>query len=174
MSRFSFHQVVVVAMLGAALCGCSGAADKGAVAGHAAPAFSASDLDGKPVALADLRGKVVVLNEWATWCEPCRVELPLLEKLHEELAPQGLVLVGVSIDAFGTANDVRDFAKEHGLSYRIWLDPDKKFAAQFMTIGVPETFVINKDGTVRFRHIGAIRDGDTTVTAAVRAALAQS
>jgi len=140
--------------------------------GALAPAFSAQDLDGKAVALADLRGKVVVLNEWATWCEPCRGEIPQLEALYREFAPQGLVMVGVSVDAFGTASDVRDFAREHDMTYPIWLDPDKHFAAKFVTVGVPETFVIDRAGKIRRRQIGALREGDTTLTAAIRSALA--
>jgi len=141
-------------------------------AGALAPAFAAQDLDGKPVALADLRGKVVVLNEWATWCEPCRGEIPQLEALHRQFASQGLVMVGVSIDAFGTASDVRDFAREHDMTYPIWLDPDKHFATQFVTVGVPETFVIDRAGKIRRRQIGALREGDTTLVAAIRSALA--
>jgi cytochrome c biogenesis protein CcmG, thiol:disulfide interchange protein DsbE len=141
-------------------------------AGAPAPAFSAQDLDGKPVALADLRGKVVVLNEWATWCEPCRAEIPQLEALYRQYAPRGLVMVGVSVDAFGTAGDVRDFAREHDMTYPIWLDPDKHFAAMFVTVGVPETFVIDRAGRIRRRQIGALPVGDTTLAAAIRSALA--
>jgi cytochrome c-type biogenesis protein len=142
-------------------------------AGQSAPSFTAQDLDGKPVALADLRGKVVVLNEWATWCEPCRGEIPQLEALHREFESQGLVMVGVSVDAFGTGGDVRDFAREHDMTYPIWLDPDKRFAAQFVTVGVPETFVIDRTGTIRKRQIGALREGDTTLAFAIRSALAE-
>jgi cytochrome c biogenesis protein CcmG/thiol:disulfide interchange protein DsbE len=141
-------------------------------AGQPAPAFTAMDLDGKPVALADLRGKVVVMNEWATWCEPCRGEIPQLEALYRQYAPQGLVMVGVSVDAFGTAGDVRDFAREHDMTYPIWLDPDKRFATQFGTMGVPETFVIDRLGRVRRRQIGALHDSDTTLASAIRSALA--
>ena len=142
-----------------------------AASGQPAPAFTAQDLDGKPVALADLRGKVVVMNEWATWCEPCRGEIPQLEAIYKQFAPRGLVMVGVSVDAFGTAGDVRAFAHDHDMSYPIWLDPDKKFTAQFGTMGVPETFVIDRAGKIRRRQIGALPDGDTTLASAIRAAL---
>jgi cytochrome c-type biogenesis protein len=142
-------------------------------AGQLAPAFTAQDLDGKPVALSDLRGKVVVLNEWATWCEPCRGEIPQLEALHRQFASQGLVMVGVSIDAFGTGGDVRDFAREHDMTYPIWLDPDKQFSAKFVTVGVPETFLIDRAGRIRRRRIGALPEGDTTLAAAIRSALAE-
>jgi cytochrome c biogenesis protein CcmG/thiol:disulfide interchange protein DsbE len=142
-------------------------------AGQPAPAFAAQDLDGKPVALADLHGKVVVLNEWATWCEPCRGEIPQLEALYRQFEKQGLVMVGVSVDAFGTGGDVRDFAREHDMTYPIWLDPDKRFAEQFVTVGVPETFLIDRGGKIRRRHIGAITAEDTTLASAIRSALAE-
>ena len=168
--RFSAVRAIgVVAVIVASGCKDVPAAS---AAGALAPPFSAQDLDGKPVALADLRGKVVVLNEWATWCEPCRAEIPQLEALYRELAPRGLVMVGVSVDAFGTASDVRDFAREHDMTYPIWLDPDKHFAAKFVTVGVPETFVIDRAGKIRRRQIGALREGDTTLAAAIRSALA--
>ena len=78
----------------------------------------------------------------------------------------------MSVDAAGMGNDVRDFAKEHGMTYPIWLDPDHDFALKFLTIGVPETFVVDAAGVIRWRKIGALPKGDTTLAAAVRAALA--
>jgi peroxiredoxin len=151
---------------------CTAAPAKNAV-GQTAPAFTAQDLDGKPVALTNLRGKVVVLNEWATWCGPCAREIPQLESLYKAFTAQGLAMVGVSVDAFGTGGDVRDFARDHGITYAIWLDPDKRFATQFLTIGVPETFVIGRGGKIRMRHIGAFAEGDTTLATEIRTALAE-
>lgn len=165
---------LTVALAVAAACGRDGSAARtGASVGNAAPVFSAVDLDGKPVHLDSLKGKVVVLNEWATWCEPCRDEIPQLEALHQRFASQGLVLVGVSVDAFGTGGDVRDFVQQHGMTYPVWLDPDNRFAARFGTFGVPETFVIDRGGVVRRRQIGALRTGDTTLAAAIQQALGQ-
>jgi len=139
--------------------------------GAAAPAFTARGLNDEPVSLAGLRGKIVVLNEWATWCEPCRDELPQLEALHRQFAPQGLVMVGVSVDGAGMGGDVRDFAQAHGMTYPIWLDPDKQLALKFLTLGVPETFLIDRTGVIRWRKIGALPVGDTTLAAAIRNAL---
>ena len=129
-------------------------------------------LEGEPVTLAALSGSVVVLNVWATWCLPCREEIPQLEALHREYATQGLKTIGVSIDAAGMGADVRDFATEQGMTYPIWLDPDHQFSLKFLTVGVPETFVIDRAGVIRFRMIGAFRRGDTTLAAAVRRAMA--
>lgn len=140
--------------------------------GAAAPAFTSMTLEGEPVTLAALSGSVVVLNVWATWCLPCREEIPQLEALHREYATQGLKTIGVSIDAAGMGADVRDFATEQGMTYPIWLDPDHQFSLKFLTVGVPETFVIDRAGVIRFRMIGAFRRGDTTLAAAVRRAMA--
>ncbi|WP_396220232.1 TlpA disulfide reductase family protein [Gemmatimonas sp.] len=140
--------------------------------GAAAPAFTAMTLEGTPVTLAALSGSVVVLNVWATWCIPCREEIPQLEALHRQYGAQGLKTIGVSIDAAGMGADVRDFATEQGMTYPIWLDPDHQFSLKFLTVGVPETFVIDRAGVIRFRMIGAFRRGDTTLAAAVRRAMA--
>lgn len=140
-------------------------------AGTPAPAYSAMDLDGTPVALASLRGKVAVLNVWATWCEPCRDEIPQLEALHHQFATDSVTLVGVSVDAAGMGADVRDFMKEHNMSYTVWLDPEKQFALKFLTVGVPETFIVDRAGVIRWHKIGALVRGDTTLASAIRQAL---
>lgn len=105
--------------------------------------------------LASYRGDVVVLNIWATWCPPCRAEMPSLERLHREFARRGLRIVAVSIDEPGTTGVIRDFAKEHGLTFEILHDETKKIQRAFRTTGVPETFVIARDGVIRKKLIGA-------------------
>ncbi len=142
-----------------------------AVDGTPAPAYAARTLDDAPVTLAAQRGAVVVLNRWATWCGPCREEIPQLEALHRRVAGQGVRVIGVSIDAAGSGLDVRDFMQEHGVTYTVWLDPSDQFAPTFGSVGVPETFVIDRAGIVRWRHVGGITAGDTTLAAAVRRAL---
>jgi peroxiredoxin len=149
-----------------------GSAPRAPGLGAPAPAFSAVSIDGAPVSLDSLAGQVVVLNLWATWCLPCRAEIPELEALHREFASQGVTLIGVSIDVAGMGGDVRDFAEAQGMSYPIWLDPDRRFSLAFLTVGVPETFVIDRAGIIRYRMIGPVRRGDTTLVAAVRTAMA--
>ncbi len=139
--------------------------------GAAAPAYAAHALSDTAVTLAALRGKVVVLNVWATWCQPCREELPLLEALHRQ--HPDVEMVGVSVDAAGMGMDVQDFAKEHDLTYTIWLDPDREFSLKFLSVGVPETFVIDRLGVIRWRHIGALARNDTTLAGAVQRALGE-
>lgn len=139
--------------------------------GAPAPPYVAMNLDGAAVRLDSLQGSVVVLNIWATWCEPCRDEIPQLQALHDSLGARGMTMLGVSIDEPGMGSEVSDFARSQGMTYPIWLDPSRDVAAQFLTIGVPETFVIDRAGKIRFRLIGALRRGDTTLVAAIRAAL---
>src|SRR3989440_1255770 len=100
--------------------------------GSGAPDFHATDLrTRRPTTLADYKGKVVLLNVWATWCEPCRVEMPSIEKLHKEFGPQGLAVVAVSVDDAGMQSHILEFARELGLSFEILHDPARKTAANY-------------------------------------------
>jgi len=139
--------------------------------GADAPAFSSTTLDGTPITLASLKGNVVVLNVWATWCLPCREEIPQLEAVHRQFAAQGVKLIGVSIDAAGMGAEITDFMREHQMTYPVWLDPDHEFSLKFLTVGVPETFLVDRQGVIRWRMIGALRTGDTTLVHAIRSAL---
>ncbi|MGA2384331.1 MAG: TlpA disulfide reductase family protein [Gemmatimonadales bacterium] len=138
-----------------------------------APAFQATDLKtGQPVTLADFKGQVVLLNVWATWCEPCKIEMPSMEQLEKELGPQGLKIVAVSIDE-GGADVVRQFARDYGLTFRILRDPSGRIQRIYQTTGVPESFVINRRGIIVKKVIGAA-DWDATVNKdLVRRLLAQ-
>jgi cytochrome c biogenesis protein CcmG, thiol:disulfide interchange protein DsbE len=123
-------------------------------AGDAAPAFGAPLLDGDTLSLSDLRGQPVLLNVWATWCPPCREEMPHLEELHTRYAPRGLRVVGVSVDTRGSEGAIRQFLDEAGVSFTILHDAADVVSREFRTIGVPETFLIDRDGIVRRRWIG--------------------
>ena len=125
--------------------------------GSAAPDFHANTLYGpkRVKTLADYKGKVVLLNVWATWCEPCRVEMPSIEKLHREFGPEGLAVVAVSVDDPGTEDHVREFAKELGLTFEILHDPTQSTRASYQVTGFPETFIIGREGTIRKKMIGA-------------------
>jgi cytochrome c biogenesis protein CcmG, thiol:disulfide interchange protein DsbE len=130
--------------------------------GTAAPDFMATDLAGNPVRLADLRGEVVLLNVWATWCPPCREEMPSMQRLHEEFATKGLHVVAVSIDAepgrfdLGgrRGGDVHAFAREMRLTFPLWLDPAGDIQRIYRVTGVPESFVIDRTGTIVKKVIG--------------------
>lgn len=125
--------------------------------GSKAPEIQGVTLDGtrRQKTLADYEGKVMLINVWATWCEPCRVEMPSIEKLHREFAPQGLAVVAISVDDPGAQDRIRDFAKELGLTFEILHDPDKITSRNYQVVAYPETFVVARDGTIRRKLIGA-------------------
>jgi len=124
--------------------------------GSDAPTFAAATLDGthKTKTLADYKNEVVVLNIWATWCGPCREEMPSIQKLHTALGPKGLKIVAVSIDPAGKEQSIIDFEKEFGLSFEVLHDSTGVIQSIYRTTGVPETFVIGRDGVIRKKFIG--------------------
>jgi cytochrome c biogenesis protein CcmG, thiol:disulfide interchange protein DsbE len=132
--------------------------------GTRAPNFSAWDLEGNPVELADLRGEVVLLNLWATWCPPCREEMPSMQRLYDALGPQGLRIVAVSVDAPSgfrgrggqPGGDVRAFTEEHELTFDVWHDPSAEVQRTYRATGLPESFVIDRGGVIQQKVIGAM------------------
>ncbi len=121
------------------------------------PALEGSHASGTPVekGIDDYKGQVVLLNIWATWCGPCRVEMPSMQRLEQKLGPKGLKIVAVSIDDPGHDSRVVDFARELQLSFEILHDAPGRIQQQYQTTGVPETFIIGRDGRIRRRMIGA-------------------
>jgi cytochrome c biogenesis protein CcmG/thiol:disulfide interchange protein DsbE len=118
-----------------------------------APAWSLKDLDGKTVSLADFKGKVVVLDIWATWCPPCRAEIPHFIELQNEWKDKGVTVVGLSVDSTGAA-DVAKFAKDHGMNYPIVMDTGTTASAYGADQGIPTTVVIDKNGNIVASHLG--------------------
>ncbi len=110
----------------------------------APPEFSGRTLDSTKVSLAALRGKVVLLNFWASWCAECRLEMPAFQRLHREFAQQGLTVLGVN--ARESAAAVRRYADELGLTFPIVLDPKGQIGAACGVIGIPATFLFGRDG----------------------------
>jgi cytochrome c biogenesis protein CcmG/thiol:disulfide interchange protein DsbE len=122
--------------------------------GSRAPEFRAVHLStGRPVSLAEYRGKVLLLNIWATWCLPCRVEMPSLERLQRQLAGTDFRLVSVSID-IEDSTVVRRYAQELGLTFEILHDRPGAIREIYQTTGVPESFVIDRDGAIVKKVIG--------------------
>ncbi len=145
--------------------------------GGKAPAFAA-----KPIqtpgptprgSLADYRGQVVLLNIWATYCVPCITEMPAIEKLHRAYGPKGLKVVGVSIDAPGLEPKIRDFLREHALTFDILYDTSRTITEIYQTTGVPETFVIGRDGVIRKKFIGPMNWNSDANRALVEQLLAE-
>jgi len=125
--------------------------------GSDAPGFAAKALTAPPAmkTLTDYRGDVVLLNIWATWCIPCRTEMPSIQAVHQSLGPKGLKVVAISIDDDGAEQKIRDFAKEFNLTFEMLHDPAGTIQGIYRTTGVPETFVIGRDGVIRKKWIGA-------------------
>lgn len=169
---------LVVVLLAACGGGDGGGADSGGRftplrTGSPAPAYAAVDMVGDSVRLSDFRGEVVVLNLWATWCHPCREEMPALQALHEAYGNQGLQVVGVSIDGRSSADLIPGFLDEVGVTFRILRDPEERVVRSFTTMGVPETFLIGRDGTLLHRWVGAFDPLSDEHRERVEAALAE-
>jgi peroxiredoxin len=143
--------------------------------GSKAPPFHAVTVDSVPrtQTLADYKGQVVLLNIWGTFCLPCRDEMPAIEKLHQAMAPQGLKIVAVSMDDPGFENKIRAFVKEFGLTFQILYDPSGKITNDYQTTGVPETFIIARDGVIRKKVIGAADWNSATNRALIAQLLAE-
>jgi len=107
--------------------------------------FTLTDLDGKSWNLKDLKGKVVLLNFWATWCPPCRKEMPDLEMLYRRFGAQGLIILGIDDEE---AETVKPFIAQQGITYPVLLDPGRKVNTLFRIEGIPKTFVYDRDGKI--------------------------
>jgi thiol-disulfide isomerase/thioredoxin len=122
-----------------------------------APAWTLQDVDGKPVSSSQLQGKVVVLDFWATWCGPCRSEIPGYVELQKKYGDAGLAIVGVSLDrGSGAQQLVKKFIEEQKINYQIVVGDDKIADAFGGVDAIPTTFIIDRGGTVRFSKQGAM------------------
>jgi peroxiredoxin len=120
-----------------------------------APDLTLTDLEGSTVSLADYRGQVVLINLWATWCPPCKYEMPTLQAYFEDHGAEGFTLI--AINDGDPSEDVIAFAKDYGLTFPVWLDPTYIASEQaFKTNALPSSFVIDRDGIVRYAWTGAI------------------
>jgi peroxiredoxin len=121
---------------------------------YAAPQLSLTGLDGNPVTLDDYRGKVVLVNNWATWCPPCKVEMPELQAYYSTHAKDGFVIV--AIESGEPAKTVSDFVQRLGLTFPVWLDPQGTAVETFQNWDLPSTYIIDRDGIVRMSWTGQI------------------
>lgn len=144
----------------AALAACAEPAPPGAV-GSEAPAFAARTLDGDTVTLADVDGRAILVNLWATWCAPCRRETPELQALHEAYHDDGLRVIGVSMDGPGARAAIDAFVEEYGVTYDIWWDPDEMATAAFGAAGLPTSYLLGGDGRIVWRRLGALHLPDS-------------
>jgi peroxiredoxin len=121
-----------------------------------APELTLYDLDGEQASLADFAGQVVLVNNWATWCPPCKAEMPTLQAYYEKHKDQGFLLIG--IEAGEPADEVALFVEDYKLTFPIWLDPQNKALSAFHNQNLPSSYVIDRQGTVRLAWVGAISE----------------
>jgi len=141
-----------------------------AVLGKPMPAYTAKLLDGSPFDIGRERGNVVLLNLWATWCGPCRYEIPELEKLHVDLSAQRFKVVGVSVDE-GSPEDVKAFVVEQKMTYPVVLDPDGKLADIFRSTVLPTSVLVDRQGKVVWKKLGIVNSKDEELVKAIEMAL---
>jgi peroxiredoxin len=122
--------------------------------GKPAPDFQLPDLNEKDIRLSDYRGKVVFLNFWATWCKPCREEMPSMEVLYKNFEKDGLVILAVSIDRVTTKKEIPPFVKSLNLTFPVLVDSWGQTDKRYKLMGVPETYIIDREGTLREKVIG--------------------
>jgi peroxiredoxin len=122
--------------------------------GFAAPDFTLDTLEGGSITLSDLRGRPVMLNIWASWCLPCRTEMPAIQRVHQRLAEEGLVVIGLNATSQDGEAAARRFAQEFGLTFPIAFDRDGSASAQYELMGLPSTYFIDRQGIVRDVIIG--------------------
>ena len=121
--------------------------------GYLAPDFSLHDINGKSISLSQFRGKIVFLNIWATWCGPCRVEMPAMEKLYQKFKNESFVILAVSIDSQGESV-VIPFLKEYGITFPILFSPDSGIMDIYMVNALPASYIIDKKGNIVTQVLG--------------------
>lgn len=126
---------------------------QGAQLGAPAPALTFKDLDGREVRLADFKGKVVVVDFWATWCGPCKAEIPGYIQLQKKYGPAGLVIIGVSLDEAGPKR-VKRFAEQNGMNYAVVMGDQEAIDAFGGFDGIPTTFLISREGKIIHQKTG--------------------
>lgn len=134
------------------------------------PPYEAVNLDGSKFDLAARRKNVVLLNLWATWCGPCRYEIPELQRIHDTYAKRGFEVVGVSVDE-GAAELIQQFAGENKMTYPLVHDPEGKIANILEASVLPTSVMIDRDGRIIWKKVGAILENDEELKAAIEKAL---
>lgn len=146
---------VVALVLAATLVACEGAAlpgSQGINVGKAARDFSLETVDGKLVSLSDYSGSVVLVNFWATWCPPCRAEIPDFEVAYQAHKDDGFVVLGIEVG--DSSQMVKPFVADLGMSYPVLLDESSTVMKEYRVPGLPTSLIVDRDGVIQVRHVG--------------------
>jgi peroxiredoxin len=135
--------------------------------------FTLPALGGEDVRLSELTGKVVLINFWATWCGPCRDEMPAMEQLWTRLKDQGFTILAISLDNKRSRSRVDKFIKKFKLTYPILLDPEESVSDRYRTVGLPTSYVVAKDGTIAGKVIGPLDWSTPAVTSIIEGLLSE-
>lgn len=127
---------------------------EGVMEGSRAHDFTLESLDGETVSLSDLKGSVVLVNFWATWCPPCQAEIPDFEEAYRERATDGFVVLGVNVEE--PASQVLPFVADMGITYPVVLDRDGRVSREYRALGLPTSLLVDQDGVIRFRQEGIV------------------
>jgi len=127
------------------------------VMNQAAPRLELTDLQGDRVFLEAYRGKVVLVNNWATWCPPCREEMPELQAYYHAHIKQGFVIIAIASGE--PAATVADFVRQFGMTFPVWLDPEGNALDAFENMDLPSSYLVDQEGTIRLRWTGPVNRG---------------
>lgn len=128
-----------------------------AAQGFPAPDFLLTNTHGEQVRLSELHGQPILINFWATWCAPCRIEMPAIQARYEAYEDRGLIVLGVDFDE--PLEDVQDFGEQLGLSFDLLLDPGGEVQSLYRVRGYPTSFFVGRDGIIQAQHIGVMTEG---------------
>jgi peroxiredoxin len=128
-------------------------------AGSPAPKFRLADVNGRPFDSSQLKGSIVVLDLWATWCEPCIADIPMFNKLHEKFQGQGVKVIGIAVES-GWAKDIKPQVAKRAIKYPVLVGNDR-IVEQYQMIGFPTTYLIGKDGKIVQKYTGTVPDTES-------------
>ena len=148
------RQRLTIILGGVVMLGLFGMASRLPLVGGPAPEIALKDLQGQEVRLSDLRGKVVLLNFWATWCKPCKEEMPAMQAAYDKLRDEGLVVLAVN--ELEDVQRVAEHVRSHGHTFPVVMDHDNRIANRYGVVGLPASFLIDRQGIVRERVSGSL------------------
>ncbi len=152
--RIVIYGIVALCLLGLYIAGRRTARrPKPTASGNLAPDFTVTDIDNHKLSLADYKGKVVLLDFWATWCAPCRTEIPHFVEMQNKYGPDGFQVIGISMD--DDAKPVKEFSQQYKLNYPVAVGDDKLAESYGGVLGLPVNFIIDREGRIYAKHLGA-------------------